>query len=107
MSSVGYGQNDDIFQEPAVAIMAFEVESVVRDAYLSENMRITDNIIYEAYKMLYAIRFQERQIEGGQLDEITRDLLAQYETNSPAWKANMAEEMIGQVYLRLMISVKR
>jgi hypothetical protein len=107
MSSMGDGQYDDIFQEPAVAIMAFEVESLVRDAYLSGNIRITDNVIYEAYKMLYEIRFQERQIEESRLDEITRNLLEQYETNSPAWKANMAEEMIGQVYLRLMISVRK
>jgi len=107
MSSVGHGQYDDIFQEPAVAFMAFEVESMVRDVYVRGNMRITDMVVYEAYKNVYAIHFQDKQIEEGRLDEITRELLEQYETNSSAWKANMAEEMIGEVYLRLMISVKK
>lgn len=106
MSSVGHGQHDDIFQQPAVAIMAFEVESLVRDAHLRENVKMTDRAVYEAYKMLYAIHFQEKEIEESQLDELTKGLLEQYETNGSAWKANMAEEMIGQVYLRLMISVK-
>lgn len=107
MSSVGHSQYDDIFQEPAVAFMAFEVESMVRDVYVRGNIRITDRLVYEAYKKVYAIHFQENHIEESQLDEITRDLLEQYETNSSAWKANMAEEMIGEVYLRLMISVKK
>jgi hypothetical protein len=107
MSSVGHGQHDDIFQEPAVAFMAFEVESLVRDAYLSGDVRLTDRAVYEAYKMLHAICFQQKQIEGSQLDALTKGLLEQYETNSSAWKANMGEEMIGQVYLRLMISVRK
>ena len=106
MSSVGHGQHDDIFQQHAVAIMAFEVESLVLDAYLRGNVRLTDGLVYEAYKTVYAIHFQEKEIEESQLDELTKELLEQHETNSTAWKANMAEEMIGQVYLRLMISVK-
>ena len=107
ISSVGHGQYDDIFQEPAVAFIAFEVESMVRDVYVRGNIRITDRLVYEAYKNVYAIHFQENHIEESRLDEITRDLLEQHETNSSAWKANMAEEMIGKVYLRLMISVKK
>jgi hypothetical protein len=107
MTSVGHGQYNDIFQQPAVAIMAFEVESLIRDAYLNGNMGITDRVVREAYKTVYAIHFQEKQIEESQLDELTRELLEQYETNSSAWKANMDQEMIGQVYLRLMISVKK
>ena len=99
--------HDDIFQEPAVAFIAFEVESMVRDVYVRGNIRITDRLVYEAYKNVYAIHFQENHIEESRLDEITRDLLEQHETNSSAWKANMAEEMIGKVYLRLMISVKK
>ncbi len=107
MSGVGHGRHDDIFKQPEVAFMAFEVETLVNDIYLSENARMTDRAVYEAYKTVYAIHFQDKEIEDSQLDEPARRLLEQYETNSPAWKANMAEELIGQVYLRLMISVKK
>jgi hypothetical protein len=41
------------------------------------------------------------------LDDLTKGLLNQYETNSPIWKENLDEEMIGRVYLRLMISIKK
>lgn len=106
MNNVGHGQYDDIFQQPAAAFMAAEVESLVRDAYVRGNVRITDTVVYEAYKSVYSIHFLEKQIEESQLDELTKELLKQYETNSFTWKANMEEEMIGQLYLRLMISVK-
>ena len=106
MSSVGHGQHDDIFQQPVVASVAFEVESLVRDAYLEGDVRITDEVVYEVYKAVYAICFQNEQIEESHLDGLTKELLEQYETNGRAWKANLDEDMIGQVYLRLMISVK-
>ena len=106
MNHVGHGQHDDIFHETATPFMAFEIESLVRDFYLSESIRITDTAVYGAYKTVYAIHFQDKQTEPGQQDELTEALLDQYETNSPVWNKNMEEEMIGQVYLRLMISVK-
>lgn len=106
MNSVGHGQFDDIFQQMPVASMAFEIESLVRDNYIKGETRITDTIAYEAYKTVYAIHFLDKQIEEEKLDVLTKTLLEQYEANSPAWKTNMDEEMIGKVFLRLMISVK-
>ena len=64
-------------------------------------------MVLEAYKNVYAVHFQGKQIEESQLDELTKQLLEQYDTHSYAWKANMDEEMIGQVFLRLMISIKK
>lgn len=107
MSGVGHGQFDDIFQQPEVSFMAFGIESMVRAAYVNGNMRISDTIVYEAYKTLYQIHFQGRQMEDNKLSELTKRMLEQYDTNSLAWKANLDEEIIGQVYLRLMISVKK
>jgi len=40
------------------------------------------------------------------LSELTKLLLGQYEEKSSAWKANVEEDMLGEVYLRLMMSVK-
>ena len=107
MNGVGHGQFDDIFQNPPVALMAFEIESLVRDIYISGKLRITDTMVLEAYKNVYAVHFQGKQIEESQLDELTKQLLAQYATHSHTWKVNMDEEMIGQVFLRLMISIKK
>jgi hypothetical protein len=107
MNGVGHGQFDDIFHKPSVALMALEIESLVRDIYISGNIRITDTMVLEAYKNVYAVHFQGKQIAESQLDELTNQLLAQYDTHSDAWKANMDEEMIGQVFLRLMISIKK
>ena len=105
MGEVGHGQFDDIFQQPAVAEMACDIESFVRDAYIRGNVEITDTLVREAYKAVYAIHFEQKQIELNQ-DDLTKGLLNQYETNSPIWKENLDEEMIGRVYLRLMISIK-
>ncbi|MBW1728986.1 MAG: hypothetical protein JRJ62_15770 [Deltaproteobacteria bacterium] len=106
MNSVGHGQFDDIFQQTPVASIAFEIESLVRDIHVEGEIRTTDTMVYEAYNTVYRIHFQDKQIEEGKLDELTKRLLEQYETNSPDWRTNIDEEMIGQVYLRLMISVK-
>jgi hypothetical protein len=107
MYSVGHGKFDDIFREPAVACMAYEIESLVRDIYVSGNLRITDTSVYQTYKTIYAIHYQDKLIEESQLDEFTVRLLEAYRMNSSAWKADMDEEMVGQVFLRLMISVKK
>jgi hypothetical protein len=107
MNGVGHGKFDDIFHKPSVALMALEIESLVRDIYISGNIRITDTMVLEAYKNVYAVHFQGKQIKESQLDGPTKQLLAQYDTHSDAWKANMDEEMIGQVFLRLMISIKK
>jgi len=106
LNSVGHGQFDDIFQEPGVAFMAFEIESLVRDIYVKETSGITDTDVYEAYKTVYAIHFQEKEIEESSIDGLKKELLEQYETYKSNWQANLGKEMVGQVYLRLMISVK-
>lgn len=106
LNSVGHGQFDDIFQEPGVAFMAFEIESLVRDIYVKETWGITDTSVYEAYKTVYAIHFQEKEIEESSIDGLKKELLEQYETYKSNWQANLGKEMVGQVYLRLMISVK-
>ena len=69
--------------------MASEIESLVRDIYINGNIRITDTMVLEAYKNVYAVHFQGKQIEESQLDELTKQLLEQYDTHSYAWKANM------------------
>ena len=106
MNRVGHGQYDDIFQKPDVASMAYEIESLVHDIYVGGDIKITDTAVSEAYKTVYAIHFQGKQMDESELDELTKELLGQYETNSLAWKRDLEEAMVGQVYLRLMISVK-
>jgi len=106
MNRVPHGEHDDIFKEPAVALMAYDIESLVRDIYISGDIRTTDKTVREAYKNVYAIQFKGEPIEESQLDQLTKELLEFYSRNIDIWQSNMKEEMIGQVFLRLMISVK-
>lgn len=106
MRGVGHGQFDDIFQRPAVADMAFEIESLVRDVYLSGDVRMTDSLVKDAYKTLYAVHFQGKHMGAEGLNELTKMLLEQYEKRSSSWNASMEEGLAGEVYLRLMMSVK-
>jgi hypothetical protein len=52
---VPHGQYDDIFQNTEVAMMAFEIETFIRDIYIEGNIRITDKLVYESYKKVYKI----------------------------------------------------
>ena len=107
MNEVGHGQFDDIFQQPSVADMAYDIESLVRDLYIKEDLELTDPLVREAYKTIYEIHSEQKQVEGTELDTLTMALLDQYETHAPSWSEGLDETMIGQVYLRLMISVKK
>lgn len=106
MSQVPHGQYDDIFQNPAVAFMAYEIESCVCDIYSNGNIRITDTNVYEAYKNVYIIHFKGERVNEDQLDELTKEMLKLYDKNISIWRFNMEEKMIGQTFLRLMLSVK-
>ena len=106
MGDVGHGQHDDIFQQSGVASMAFEVESFVGRLFLDGELKMTDTGVYEAYKTVYAIHYQGKVEAEVHLDDLTQDLLQQFKDKNAAWKKNLDQDMIGKVYLRLMISVK-
>jgi hypothetical protein len=107
MSQVGHGQFDDIFQQPAVAEMAHDIESLVRDIYEEGDFQLTDPQVREAYKTIYQVHSEQKQIEPPRLDTLTRALLDQYETRCSTWGEGLNETLIGQVYLRLMISINK
>ncbi len=106
MESVPHGQYDDIFHEPAVALMAGEIETFIRDIYMAGNIRITDKRVYESYKLIYKIYFDNQSLEG-HIDALTQELLKLYSNHISIWEFNMERNKIGQVFLRLMISVKK
>jgi len=106
LESVPHGQYDDIFHDLGVAFMAGEIETFVRDIYVAGNIRITDQIVYESYKRIYQIYFNNHPPEEG-LDEFTQELMKFYSSHISLWKFNMERNKIGQVFLRLMISVKK
>ena len=107
MESVPHSQYDDIFHEPGVALMAGEIETFVRDIYMAGNIRITDKIVYESYKLIYKVHFDDQSPEEHQIDDLTQELLKLYANNIKMWEFNMERNKIGQVFLRLMISVKK
>ena len=106
MGRVGHGQFDDIFQRVDVAGMAFKIESLVRAFYVRGDMPMTDTSVYEAYKAVYMVMRQGKSGKHTQMDELVEALLTQYEASHRAWREKLDKETIGQVYLRLMISVK-
>jgi len=107
MGEVGHGQFDDIFQEPAVAEMAYDIESLVLEMYEKSDFQLTDPQAREAYKTVYQVHAEQKQIEPPQLDTLTHALLDQYETRCSTWGGGLDETIIGQVYLRLMISINK
>jgi hypothetical protein len=107
MESVPHGQYDDIFHETGVALMAGEIETFVRDIYTAGNIRITDKTVYESYHTIYKINCDNQSPEKYQMDDLTQELLKLYSNNIKIWEFNMDRNKIGQVFLRLMISVKK
>jgi len=107
MESVSHSQHDDIFQDMEVALMAGEIETFIRDIYIKENTRITDKLVYESYKKVYQKHFKNELIEEDKLDRLTKGLLQLFDTNIEIWEINMGRIKIGQVFLRLMISIKK
>ena len=69
MSRVGHGQYDDIFQQSDIAMIALEIESLVRDSYVKGDIGLTDTSVYEAYKAVYRILFQRKGKKEGRKRE--------------------------------------
>ncbi len=106
MENVPHDQHNDIFNDTGVALMAGEIETFIRYIYVNENLRITDKTAYESYKQIYL--FHNNQLkEENQIDSLTKKLLKLYENNINIWEFNNKKELIGQVFLRLMISIKK
>lgn len=106
MENVPHDQHNDIFNDTGVALMAGEIETFIRHIYVNGNLRITDKTVYESYKQIYL--FHNNQLkEENQIDSLTKKLLKLYENNINIWEFNNKKELIGQVFLRLMISIKK
>jgi len=86
--------------------MAGEIEAFVRNIYIADNIRITDQKVYESYKLIYRMFFDDKPSEEHQIDDLTQNLLYLYTHHIKMWEKNIGRDKIGQVLLRLMISVK-
>lgn len=106
MKTVPHGQYDDIFKETGAALMAAEIEAFIRSIYMADKIRITDQTVYESYKLIYRIFFDDKPPEENQIDDLTQDLLNLYTHQIKTWEQNIGKDKTGQVLLRLMISVK-
>ena len=107
MGGVPHGQYDDIFKETGVALMAGEIEAFIRNIYIADNIRITDQTVYESYKLIYRKFFDDKPSEEHQIEDLTQNLLHLYTHHIKMWEQNIGKDKIGQVLLRLMISVKK
>ncbi len=88
MKTVPHGQYDDIFKETGVGLVAGEIEAFVRNIYIADNIRITDHTVYESYKLIYKIFFEDKPPEEHQIDDLTQDLLYLYTHHIRMWEQN-------------------
>ena len=106
MASVPHGQYDDIFQEPGVASIAMDIETLICNIYMAGDIRITGKTVSESYKLIYKLYFDDKPTEEHQIDDLTQELVKLYANKIKMWELNMERNKIGQIFLRLMISVK-
>jgi hypothetical protein len=106
MAQVPHAKQDDIFKNMGVALMAGEIETLVRDIYVNRDLLVTDRLVYDSYKKMYKIHRGDKFPEEGQLDELTQKLVKLYRRSIRNWEFNIGHDMVGQVFLRLMISVR-
>ncbi len=106
MESIPHGQYDDIFQETEVALMAGKIETFVLNRYVSGQLNLTDKTVYEAYKLIFKVYFDSQPSEEYEFDLFSQELVKLYLDNKKIWEKKMSHNKIGQVFLRLMISIK-
>jgi hypothetical protein len=63
MERVPHGQHDDILHDIGVSLVAGEIETFVREKYVSGSINLTDQTVYEAYKQLYRVYFNNQSSE--------------------------------------------
>jgi len=100
-------KHNDLFHDTEVTVMAGKIETFVRDVYIKEIFNMTDQTVYESYKTIYQIHINNQQIEEDKIDDLTKELLKLYEANVERWSLNLQQNIIGQVLLRLMMSIKK
>jgi hypothetical protein len=104
---VPHGQFDDIYQNEEVAKAAYDLESTVGTIYVNhEDIYMTDTKAYNAYKNLYLHHSEDRKVKEKDIDDLTEILLAVYEQSKERWEEELGDELLGQLFLRLMLSVK-
>jgi hypothetical protein len=107
MGNIPHGQHDDIFHDIGVALVAGEIETFVSEKYVSGNINLTDQTVYGAYKQMYKLHFNNQIPEERHSDNFFQELEKLYFDNKKKWEHNVNHEKIGQVFLRLMISIKK
>lgn len=107
MHNVPHGSFDDIYQKEEVAQVAYNLESIVGTIYANhEDIYMTDTKAYNAYKNLYLYHSEDRELKEKDIDDLSEILLNVYEENKEWWEENLGDELLGQLFLRLMLSVK-
>jgi hypothetical protein len=105
--NVPHGQFTDIFKDTNVAVVAFEIESFILDYYLNGKHQITDKMVYECYKNIFKIKFENNKIKTDEMTDLIENFLQFYDDKSLKWSSIIEKDRIGQIFLRLMHSVKQ
>ncbi len=106
MESAPHGKYDDIFKIHEVAQIAAEIESFVNDIYVSQAISISDKMTFEAYKKIYQIHSGEHPADKSKLTPLAQLLLDLYMERIDTWRSLLPDKRIGEIFLRLMLSIK-
>ncbi|NOZ61843.1 MAG: hypothetical protein GXO74_09185 [Calditrichaeota bacterium] len=106
MEAVPHGQFDDIFKDRNVALTAADIEILVKDIYVSDALRINDKIVYDAYKEIYKIHEDNQPVDKFKLSPLAQILWELYQAKIESWRAILSDKKIGQIFLRMMLSIK-
>jgi hypothetical protein len=98
MAQVPHGKQVYIFQDMGVALMAGEIEKLVKDIYVNANFRLTDRLVYDSYKKMYQIHRGNQLPEEGLQDGLIKKLLKLYRGSIRNWEFNIGHDMVGQFF---------
>jgi hypothetical protein len=100
LENVPHSEHNDIFKNNVAASIAYNFELFFADTYINDQFNLTDNKVKETLTVLYYVVFKEQKsVPDAFLSEVAKlynKLKDEYE-----------EELIGQVILRIIISIKK
>ena len=100
LESVPHSEHDDIFKNRVAASLAYNFELFFADSYIKGQFDLTDNKVKEALTNLYYVIFKKQKPIS---DPLFNELVRIYNRV----KIEYEQELIRQVILRIIISIKR
>jgi len=100
LETVPHSEHDDIFKNRAAASLAYNFELFFADSYIKSQFDLNDNKVKDSLTNLYYVIFKKQKAIS---DPLFSELLRIYNRV----KIEYEQELIRQVILRIIISIKK